>query len=120
VDRVDLRELQPAPFRAVGDEHGSPPRDDLTADELDASAVVHNALILLHHAARARGLKLTATGNLARSVVAEMIDLFDWPDFDKMEARQLNKVTNEPDFLTVHFVRLSPRLRGWFADIKAS
>ena len=80
--------------------------NDLTADELDASAVAHNTLVLLHHAAQARGLKLTAAGNLARSVVAEMIDLFDWPDFNKTEARQLNKVINEPDFLPVHFVRL--------------
>ena len=54
----------------------------------------------------ARGLKLPAAGNLARSVVAEMIDLFDWPDLDKTEARQLNKVINEPDFLPVYFVRL--------------
>ena len=68
--------------------------NDLTADELDASAVAHNTLVLLHHAAQARGLKLTVAGNLARSVVAEMIDLFDWPDFNKTEARQLNKVIN--------------------------
>ena len=80
--------------------------NDLTADELDASAVTHNTLVLLHHAAQADGLKLTASGNIARSVVAEMIDLFDWPDFNKTEARQLNKVINEPDFLPVHFVRL--------------
>jgi hypothetical protein len=80
--------------------------NDLTADELDASAVAHNTLVLLHHAAQARGLKLTVAGNLARSVVGEMIDLFDWPDFNKTEARQLNKVINEPDFLPLHFVRL--------------
>jgi hypothetical protein len=80
--------------------------NDLTADELDASALARNTLVLLHHAAHGAGLKLTATDNLARSVVAEMIDLFDWPDFDKTEVSRLNKVINEPDFLPLHFVRL--------------
>jgi hypothetical protein len=40
----------------------------------------------VRRAAHAGGLKLTATGNLVRSVLAEMIDLFDWPDFQKAEA----------------------------------
>ncbi len=80
--------------------------NDLTADELDASALARNTLVLLHHAAHGAGLKLTATDNLARSVVAEMVDLFDWPDFDKTEVSRLNKVINEPDFLPLHFVRL--------------
>jgi hypothetical protein len=79
---------------------------DLTVNELDASAVARNALHLLRHAARGDGLKLTATGNLARTVVADAIDLFDWPDFDRAEVFRLNKVINEPDFLPLHFVRL--------------
>jgi hypothetical protein len=79
---------------------------DLTVNELNASAVARNALLLLHNASRDGGLKLTATGNLARTVVAEMIDLFDWPDFDRSEVFRLNKVMNEPDFLPLHFVRL--------------
>ena len=49
---------------------------------------------------------MTSTGNLTRAVVAEMIDLFDWPDFDKTEMFRLNKVINEPDFPPLHFVRL--------------
>ena len=95
--------------------------NDLTADELDASAVAHNTLVLLDHAAQARGLKLTAAGNLARSVVAEMIELFDWPDFNKTEARQLDKVINEPrtSCRCIPFV-LSPRPHGWSAGIEAS
>ena len=79
---------------------------DLTVNELNASAVARNSLHLLREAARGGGLKLTATGNLARAVVADMIDLFDWPDFDKAELFRLNKVINEPDFLPLHFVRL--------------
>ena len=59
---------------------------DLTVNELNASAVARNALHLPRHAARVGGLKLTAKGSLARAAVAEMIDLFDWPDFDKTNA----------------------------------
>jgi hypothetical protein len=80
--------------------------NDLTVSEVNASAVARNSLHLLREAARGGGLKLTATDNLARAVVAEMIDLFDWPDFDKTELFRLNKVINEPDFPPRHFVRL--------------
>ena len=78
---------------------------DLSLDELNASAVARNALLLVRRASVGSGLKLTATGNLARSVVADMIDLFDWPDFDKAEEFRFHKVVNEPDFLPVFFVR---------------
>ncbi|WP_428674687.1 hypothetical protein [Reyranella sp.] len=78
---------------------------DLSREEIDQSAVARNALVLLNSAAAGRGLKLTATGNMLRSVVAEMRDLFTWPGFDKTEAFQFNKVINEPDFLPLHFVR---------------
>jgi hypothetical protein len=40
---------------------------------------------------------LTATGNLSRTGLAEMVDLFEWPDFDRAEAFRLHKVVNEPD-----------------------
>jgi len=78
---------------------------DLTPDEIAQSAVARNALILLHAAAVGPGLKLTATGNLSRQVVAEMWDLFSWPDFDKEEARRFHKVINEPDFLALFLIR---------------
>src|SRR5206468_3528374 len=77
---------------------------NLTTADIATSAVTRHTLILLRCAAD-RGLKLTATGNLARSVVAEMVDLFDWPDFDRAEAFRLHKVVNEPDFLPLFFVR---------------
>jgi hypothetical protein len=81
--------------------------NDLTVSELNASAVARSSLQLLREAARGGGLKLTATGNLTRAVVAEMIDLFYWPYFDKTELFRLNKVINEPDFLP---------LLDWFAQ----
>ena len=79
--------------------------NDLTDAEIAASAVTRNTLILLRHAADSDGLKLTATGNLSRTVVAEMVDLFEWPGFDRAEAFRLHKVVNEPDFLPLFFVR---------------
>ena len=54
---------------------------DLTHEEVQQSAVARNALILLRAAAAGPGLKMTATGNLSRAVVAEMCDRFTWPEF---------------------------------------
>ncbi|MBM3218371.1 MAG: hypothetical protein FJZ38_06750 [Candidatus Rokubacteria bacterium] len=89
---------------------------DLTPEEISQSAVTRNALILLHTASVGPGLKLTATGNLSRQVVAEMCELFTWPGFDKAEAFRLHKVVNEPDFLPLflvrHLVEASPQRRG--------
>jgi hypothetical protein len=78
---------------------------DLPAEDIEQSAVARNALILLRAAAEDRGMKLTATGNLSRAVVARMCDLFVWPGYDKAEAFQFHKIINEPDFLPLHFVR---------------
>jgi hypothetical protein len=78
---------------------------DLTRGEVQQSAVARNALILLRAAASGPGLKMTATGNLSRAVVAEMCERFTWPGFDKAEAFRFHKVINEPDFLPLLFVR---------------
>lgn len=78
---------------------------DLTADEIQQSAVARNALILLRAAAEGAGLKLTTTGNLSRAVVAEMCDRFSWPGLDKATVFRFRKVVNEPDFLPLYFVR---------------
>jgi hypothetical protein len=80
--------------------------NDLSADEIAGSAVAHNALILLQQAIEHDGLPLTATGNLSRSVVAEMCKLIEWPHYNQADAFRFNKVINEPDFLPVHIVRL--------------
>jgi hypothetical protein len=79
---------------------------DLTEKDLAGSAVSRTARTLLQRAADDGGLKLTATGNLSRAVVAEMIEVIQWPDFDKTKLFDLNKVINEPDFLPAHFVRV--------------
>jgi hypothetical protein len=78
---------------------------DLPVEDIQRSAVARNTLILLRAAAEGPGLRMTATGNLSRGVVAEMCDLFTWPGFDKTESFRLHKVINEPDFLPLFFVR---------------
>jgi len=72
--------------------------NDLSAEEIAASAVARNTLILLRQATERGGLPLTATGNLSRAVVAEMCKLIEWPHYDQADAFRFNKVINEPDF----------------------
>lgn len=79
---------------------------DLNTTDLSGSAITRNTLILLRRAIETDGLKLTATGNLSRTVVTEMCEIIEWPDFDKQEMFRFNKVINEPDFLPLHFVRV--------------
>jgi hypothetical protein len=79
---------------------------NLMETDLAGSAVARTARILLQRAVDAGGLKLTATGNLSRAVVAEMVEAVEWPGFDKDELFALHKVVNEPDFFPVHVVRV--------------
>jgi hypothetical protein len=79
--------------------------NDLTPSEIGASAVAHNCETLIRHATKDGGLKLTSTGNLSRAVVAEFIELFEWPEFDRDEAFRLHKVVNEPDFFPLFYLR---------------
>ena len=74
--------------------------------DLAASAVASNALRLLQKAGDSGGLKLTASGNLSRAVVAEIRDALEWPGYHRDEEFQFNLVINEPDFLPLHFVRI--------------
>jgi hypothetical protein len=78
---------------------------DLSAEELRRSPFVSGTATLLRAGAQGDGLKLTATGNLSRAVVSEMIDHFLWAGFDRAEAFRFHKVVNEPDFLPLYLAR---------------
>jgi len=78
-----LRALRQEPSAGLSAIHIA---NDLSADEIASSAVAHNALILLQQAIEHDGLPLTATGNLSRSVVAEMCKLIEWPHYDQADA----------------------------------
>jgi hypothetical protein len=102
LDETSFRELSRPPSAMGGPIYLAA---DFTDEELQKSAVARNALILLRAAATGPGLKVTPTGNLSRSVVAEMCSLFTWPGYDMASDFQYHKVVNEPDFLPLHFVR---------------
>ncbi|MCA3386738.1 MAG: hypothetical protein INF78_18595 [Roseomonas sp.] len=79
---------------------------ELSPDEFRGSAFVQHAIILLNAAMEGDGLKLTATGNLARSVVSELVERFDWPFYDTETLFRMNKVINEPDFFPLYMTRM--------------
>jgi hypothetical protein len=83
--------------------------DDLSAAETTASAAARNTLILLRKLVERGGLALTETGKLSRAVVAELGELFEWPNFDRALMLEYNKVTNETDYLPLHVVHLLAR-----------
>jgi hypothetical protein len=78
---------------------------DLSPEELRRSPFASGTATLLRAGAQGDGLKLTATGNLSRAVVSEMIDHFLWAGFDRAEAFRFHKVVNEPDFLPLYLAR---------------
>ena len=77
----------------------------LSADELSGSSILKNALALLQAGATPDGLKVTATGNLTRAVVAQFLDTISLPGFSKDNMFHFNKVINEPDFFPLYFTR---------------
>ena len=90
---------------------------NLMNQDLLGSSIARNAVVLLDAAVKANGLKLTATGNLARSVVEEMRQSFEWPGHDKASAFALHKVVNEPDF---HAIVLHPHDHAKGRSVTAS
>ena len=87
-------------------------RADIPAADLSSSTMVRNTIILLQHAAESAGLSLTATGNLTRATVADMIPQMEWPGFDKADMYRFNKVINEPDFAPLHIIRVTALAAG--------
>jgi hypothetical protein len=82
-------------------------RDDAAEADLTSCIIVRNTTVLLQHAVENGGLGLTATGNLTRAVVAEMIPQMEWPAFSKADMYRYNRVINEPDFSPLHIVRVN-------------
>jgi hypothetical protein len=102
LDLASIRALRQEPSqenRAVSLE------SNLTDAEIAASAVARNMLVLLEGATAPNGLKLTETGNLARSVVGEFARTMEWPALDIDGVLSVCKVVNEPDILPLHFIR---------------
>lgn len=75
--------------------------ENSTGAEFDG-VMVRNTTILLQRAMEDGGIELTATGNLKRAVVADMIPRMEWPGFDKADMDRFNRVINENDFAAPH------------------
>ncbi len=74
LDPRSLEALREEPSNRPGALRISP---DLTEADADVSPILRNAIILLEAVSEGDGLKLTATGNLARAVVDDMRDRFE-------------------------------------------
>ena len=79
--------------------------DDLTDTELDHSAIVRNALVLLRAAANGAGLELTARGYLTRANVAALRETMDWPGCAFEESRRAGKRSSEAQVGELRLVR---------------
>jgi hypothetical protein len=103
---LEFNSLNALRHEPSGSNHAIRLEANLADAEISGSAVTANALSLLRRAAKAGGLKLTATGNLSRAVVEEMFGIIEAPGYDKTELLRVQKVINEPDVLPLHFVRM--------------
>ena len=84
------------PLRLVG---------DLSDAELDGSAIVCNALVLLRAAAKDAGLELTARGYLTPSNVAALREAMHWPGHAFEERRRAGKRLGEAHVGELRLVR---------------
>jgi hypothetical protein len=85
---------------------------DLSKDELAQSWMATNVIRLVRHAAASSGLKLTVTGNLARSVVMELREVLEWQDDRVATTFDVSKVVNEADLLQLHLLRVTAQQAG--------
>lgn len=76
-----------------------------THSDFFASPLARNGMVLLE--AAADGVKCTATsGNLNRALVSRMMNDLEWPGLDREMHQAIHKVTNEPDLLPLHALRI--------------
>ena len=78
---------------------------DLTNAELDRSAIVRNAVVLLGAAAQGSGLELTARGYLTRANVAALREAMNWPGCAFEERRRAGKRLSEVHVGELQLVR---------------
>jgi hypothetical protein len=85
---------------------------DLSKDELAASWMATNVIRLVRYAAASSGLKLTVTGNLARSVVMELREELEWLDDRVAMTFDVSNVVNEADLPQLHMLRVTAQQAG--------
>ena len=78
----------------------------LPLEDVRGVLVLRHARLVIEALEMGGGAKLTATGNLSRQFVMEMLDRFDWPEYEKEYILGFNKVVNETDFTPLHYLRV--------------
>jgi hypothetical protein len=106
---VPARIDRPSPIRLAA---------DFTAAEIAASPAASHMLKLLRMADDADGLRLTASGNLTRAVVADFAAMLDWPGFDLALVSRFCRVVNEADVTPLHFLRIIAMRCGFLRKIR--
>jgi hypothetical protein len=93
-------------------------------DEIDNSPLLKGAKQFLAKAMVSPGIKLTATGNLNRKFVDEMIDILNWEMYTRDKLYRICKVVNEIDFFPLHYLHIllkeSSLLRNYKGHVIAS
>lgn len=92
--------------------------EELTEDELKRVGFLANTRIFLAALQEADGVKATATGNLNRKFVGEMLDAFHVRSEYLDDVRRYNKVVNELDFFPLHVVNIVAQLAGLHRRVK--
>lgn len=87
-------------------------RDDLSVDEANRSTLFRNARTLVNALNESGGTKATASGNLNRKFVAEMMEKIELPPKTALMIRRVNKVINEEDVWPLHITRVIVELAG--------
>jgi hypothetical protein len=91
---------------------------DFSKEEIALSWMATNVMRLVRFAAAASGLKLTATGNLARSVVTDLRNALEWQDDRVAMTFEVSKVVNEADLSPLHFLRLTAQEAGLLRKLR--
>jgi hypothetical protein len=103
-------------FRLIHADWGAPGspiqfNEELPLDLLNGSQYFRNSRTLLLAVHKAGGVKATATGNLSRSTVSDLMDTIGDQEAREM-ARHVNKIINETDYYPIHLARVFCELAG--------
>jgi hypothetical protein len=84
----------------------------LSPDDLASSRTWHNARVFLRYLEDHGPVRATATGNLSRATVQDLVEAMRWPEGFVEDLHEYNKVLNELDVFPLHVLRLVLDLAG--------
>lgn len=90
-------------------------RPDLQPDDLLHADFLQNTRLVLNALLEQKGTPVTATGNLNRAFVGQMLHCLALPALTRESILKINKVTNETDLRALHLVRVVAQTAGFIA-----